>query len=104
DKERQQRLADDLVLTDDQLFQLVDDLLPAVLHLVRKRDVVLLQILHLGCRGQGASSLLRQVSYPPVAPLAEQEGEQQKQNDRHVPQVALLDGRHAAARVFHVVG
>ena len=43
DEQRQQHLLDDVVLPDDELLQLLDDVLAAVLHPVGKRDVVLLQ-------------------------------------------------------------
>src|SRR5436190_13951830 len=51
-----------------------------------------------------SSFQLSQVPQPAITPLAEQQCEQQKQNDRHVPEIAFLDRRHAAAGVLHVVG
>ena len=45
DEQRQQHLFEDFVLADDELLQLVDDLLAAVLHPVGQRDVVLRHVL-----------------------------------------------------------
>ena len=45
DEQRQQHLIDDFVLADDELLQLLDDALAALLHPVGKRDVVLLHVL-----------------------------------------------------------
>ena len=45
DEQRQQHLVDDLVLADDELLQLFDDALAAVLHPVGERDVILLHVL-----------------------------------------------------------
>ena len=45
DEQRQQHLIDDFVLADDELLQLFDDALAAVLHPVGERDIVLLHVL-----------------------------------------------------------
>ena len=103
DEEREQGLADDFVLADDELFQLGDDLLAALLHPVRQRDIVLLQVF-LSLVVSTKSSSLRQMSQAAITPFAEQQREQQKQNHRHVPQVAFFHRRDAAARVLHIVG
>jgi hypothetical protein len=40
DEQRQQHLPDDVFLTDDELVELGDDLLPPRVHAVRERDVL----------------------------------------------------------------
>jgi hypothetical protein len=45
DEQREQHLVDDFVLADDELLQLFDDSLTAVLHPIGQRDVVLLHVL-----------------------------------------------------------
>ena len=61
DEQRQQHQLDDVVLADDELVQLGEDLLAAVVHLVGERDVVgRFEILfHVGHDRSPAISLVR---------------------------------------------